>query len=107
MQYAVYIAVPLGEDAERIVSSAASVAPPGFGFALREHSDPSESADAELFFRVTGVDHPAEALERALEVYEAAREELGLPRDLGVEPSLEPRPRGSERSRGAPDRKRI
>jgi hypothetical protein len=104
MEYAVYIAMPVGEDAEWIVNSAASVAPPGFSFSLREHSDPSESADAELFFRVTGVKHPEEALERALQVYEAARQEAGLPLDRGVEPSLEPRPRGTKRSPGAPDR---
>ncbi len=103
MQYAVYIAAPIGDDVERIVSSAASVAPPGFQFSLREQSDPSESADAELFFRVTGVDQPEEALERALQVYEAAREEAGLRPDNGAEPSLEPRPRGSKRSPGAPD----
>lgn len=103
MEHAVYIAVPIGDDADRIARAASSVAPPGFSFSLREHSDPSESADAELFFRVSGVDHPEEALERALQVYEAAREEAGLPLDLGVEPSLEPRPRGTKRSPGAPD----
>jgi hypothetical protein len=103
VQYAVYIALPVGDDADRIARSAAA-APPGARFSLREHSDPSESADAELFFRVTGVDHPEEALARALQVYEAAREEAGLPRDRGAEPSLEPRPRGSKRSPGAPDR---
>lgn len=103
MEYAVYIAVPLGDDADQIARAAASVAPPGFDFSLREHSDPSESADAELFFRVTGVDHPEQALERALRIYEAAREEADLPLDLGVEPSLEPRPRGTKRSPGAPD----
>lgn len=104
MEYAVYIAVPLGDDADEIASSAAAVAPPGFDFTLREHSDPSESADTEIFFRVTGVSHPEEALERALQVYQAAREEAGLPLDLEAEPSLEPRPRGSKRSPGAPDR---
>jgi hypothetical protein len=95
VEYAVYIAVPLGDDADRIARAAASVAPPGFDFSLREHSDPSESADTELFFRVTGVSHPEEALERALQVYQAAREEAGLPLDLEAEPSLEARPRGS------------
>ena len=104
MQYAVYIAVPIGDDADVIAGAAEAVAPPGFAFSLREHSDPSESADAELFFRVTGVERPEEALARALEVYEAARREAGLPLDSGVEPSLEPRPRGSVRSPGAPDR---
>jgi hypothetical protein len=103
MQYAVYIAVPLKDDANEIAASAASVAPPGFSFSLREHSDPSESADAELFFRITGVAHPAEALERALEVYEAARAQAGLPPDAEAEASLEPRPRGTRRFPGAPD----
>jgi hypothetical protein len=69
MEYAVYIAIPVGDEAARIAGSAVSVAPPGFKFSLREHSDPSESADAELFFRVTGVEQPEEALERALQVY--------------------------------------
>jgi hypothetical protein len=104
VEYAIYIAVPSGEDADRIASSAAAVAPPGFSFSLREHSDPSASAGTELFFRISGVDHPEDALARALEVYEAAREKAGLRLDHGAEPSLEPRPRGSKRSPGAPDR---
>jgi hypothetical protein len=104
MEYAVYIAVPLGDDADRIASAAVSAAPPGPAFSLREHSDPSQSADAELFFRISGVDRPEEALGRALQVYETAREEAGFAIDLGAEPSLEPRPRGSKRSPAAHDR---
>jgi hypothetical protein len=104
MEYAVYIAVPIGDEADRIAAAASSVAPPGFSFSLREHSDPSESTDAELFFRVTGVEQPEEAMERALQVYEAARKEAGLPRDLEVEPSLEPRARRSDPPRAGPNR---
>jgi hypothetical protein len=104
MQYAVYIAVPLGDDADRIAHSAGLAETPGFAFTLREQSDPNAPDGTELIFRVTGVDRPEEALERALQVYEAGRKEAGLPLDLGVEPSLEPRPRGTKRSPGAPDR---
>jgi hypothetical protein len=90
MQYAVYIAIPVGEDAEPITDAAAGLQLPGARYSLREHSDPSESSDAELFFRVTGVDQPEEALERALQVYTVAREKAGLRPDNRVEPSLTP-----------------
>jgi hypothetical protein len=95
MKYAVYIALPLGEDAERIADAASEVALPGFPFQIREHSDPSESSDAELFFRVGGVDEPEEALERALQIYVAARAAAGLRPDDMVEPSLVPAPRAA------------
>jgi hypothetical protein len=95
MKYAVYIALPLGDDAERIVDAASEAALPGFPFQLREHSDPSESSDGELFFRVGGVEQPEEALERALQVYVAAREAAGLRPDDTVEPSLVPAPRST------------
>lgn len=95
VQYAVYIALPTGDDAEKIAVAAAKLKLPGFPFSIREHSDPSESSDAELFFRVSGVEGADEALQRALEVYEAAREEAGLRRDARVEPSLLPIPRSS------------
>jgi hypothetical protein len=90
MQYAVYIALPTGDDAEKITDAAEETQLSGFPFSIREHSDPSESRDAELFFRVTGVAGPDEALERALQVYDAARETAGLRRDDRVEPSLLP-----------------
>jgi len=90
MQYAVYIAVPVGDDAKKIADAAEEMELPGFPFSIREHSDPSESRDAELFFRVTGVGGPDEALERALQVYEAAREAAGLGRDGRAAPSLLP-----------------
>ena len=93
LQYAVYIALPTGDDAEKITDAAEEMELPGFPFSIREHSDPSESKDAELSFRVTGVAGPEEALERALQVYEAARETAGLKRDGRVEPSLLPVPR--------------
>jgi hypothetical protein len=90
MQYAVYIALPVGDDAERITDAASALRLPGPRFSIREHSDPSESSDAELFFRVTGVEQSSEALERALQVYVAARDAAGLRPDIMVEPSLTP-----------------
>lgn len=95
MQYAVYIALPAGDDAEKITDAAAKVRLPGFRFSIRERSDPSESSDAELFFRVTGVEQAEEALERALQIYVAAREAAGLRPDRLAEPSLLPLPRPS------------
>jgi hypothetical protein len=93
MQYAVYIALPTGDDAERIAGAAGEIELSGFPFSIREHSDPSESSDGELFFRVAGVAQPEEALERALQVYAAARDAAGLRPDDRVEPSLLPVPR--------------
>jgi hypothetical protein len=94
VKYAVYIALPLGEDTEPI-AAAAKVVVPGFPFQVREHSDPSESSDAELFFRIGGVEQPEEALERALQIYQAAREAAGLAPDPAAEPSLTPTPRAA------------
>ncbi|MGV1047521.1 MAG: hypothetical protein ACOYD4_03210 [Solirubrobacterales bacterium] len=96
IEYAVYIAVPLGDDADRIATAAAAFAPEGTQFSIREHGDPSESVDAELFLRIRGVEDRDEALARALEIYEAGRREAGLRRDLHAQPSLVPlaRPAG-------------
>jgi hypothetical protein len=90
VQYAVYIALPIGDDAKRIADAASTVRIPGFRFSIREHSDPSESSDAELFFRVSDVEQSEEALERALQIYVAAREAAGLLPDGMVQPSLTP-----------------
>jgi hypothetical protein len=90
LQYAVYIALPLGDDATTIAAAAAASRLPGFHYSIREHSDPSESSDAELFFRISGVDQPEEALERALEIYASARDAAGLRPDSRAEPSLTP-----------------
>jgi hypothetical protein len=95
VKYAVYIALPVGDDAERIADAASKAPLPGVPFSLREHSDPSESSDAELFFRVNGVEEPEEALDRALQVYVAARKAAGLQPDRQAEPSLVPLPRSS------------
>jgi hypothetical protein len=95
MRYAVYIAVPAGEDTERIADAVAAAPLPGFPFQLREHSDPSESSDAELFFRVAGVEAPEEALERALQLYAAGRATAGLRPDHAAQPSLVPLPRAA------------
>lgn len=95
VKYAVYIAVPAGDDTERIADAVSAAPLPGLPFQLREHSDPSESSDAELFFRVGGVEEPEEALERALQLYVAARKTAGLRPDYAAEPSLVPLPRAS------------
>ena len=90
VNYAVYIALPLGEDAAPIVEAASKVVLPGHRFSVREHGDPNAGADVELFLRLTGVSLPHEALEGALWIYDAAREAAGLRRDGRAEPSLEP-----------------
>jgi hypothetical protein len=90
VQYAVYVAIPVGEDPEPIIAAAWKLKLPGFPFRIREHSDPSESSDGELFFRINGVEQSEEALERALEIYVAARAAAGLRPDGRAEPSLTP-----------------
>jgi hypothetical protein len=90
VNYAVYIALPLGEDAAPIVEAASEVDLPGHGFSVRENGEPNAANDGELFFRVNDVSVPQEALAGALLVYAAAREAAGLRRDGRAEPSLEP-----------------
>jgi hypothetical protein len=82
--------VPRGEDADLIGAAATRIAPAGFEFSLREHDDPSQSRGAELVFRVSGVDHPDQALARALELYEAGRREIGLTIDRNAQAALSP-----------------
>jgi hypothetical protein len=91
--YTVYIALPSGEDTDLIVETASAIVLPGYDFSIREHSDPSEASDGELSFRVEGVAQPEEALERALQIYVAARDAAGLRPDEKAEPSLVPVPR--------------
>jgi hypothetical protein len=91
--YTVYIALAPGEDTDLIVEAASTIALPGYDFSIREHSDPSEASDGELSFRVEGVTQPEEALERALQIYVAARRAAGLRPDDMAEPSLVPMPR--------------
>ena len=93
IEYAAYIAVPLGDDAGRIAAAASSLPPAGPRCSIREHSDPSQSTDAELFFRVKGVDDADEALARALEVYAAGRREAGMRPDWQAQASLIPQGR--------------
>ncbi len=92
MEYAVYIPVPRGDDADLIANAASAIAPVGFEFSIREHGDPSQSSDTELFFRISGVAHPDEALSEALKLYEEGRRAVGLARDDKVSPSLVPLP---------------
>jgi hypothetical protein len=90
VMYTVYIPLPLREDADRIVEAASVTFLPGYAFSIRERSDPSEASDGELSFRIDGVAQPEEALERALQVYVAARVTAGLRPDDRAEPSLVP-----------------
>lgn len=92
MEYAVYIALPTGDDADRISAAATAAAPIEFDFKIRTKSDPSESADAELHFRVRGVENGQEALVRALQIYEGGRAGAGLRPDERIRISLEPAP---------------
>jgi hypothetical protein len=91
--YTVYIALAPGEVTDLIVEAASTIDLPGYDFSIREHSDPSEASDGELSFRVEGVAQPEEALERALQIYAAARDAAGLHPDEKAEPSLVPVPR--------------
>jgi hypothetical protein len=92
VEYAVYIVLPLGDDADRISAAAVAAAPDEFDFRIRTKSDPSESADAELHFRVRGVENGQEALVRALQIYEGGRAGAGMPPDERIRVSLEPAP---------------
>ncbi len=58
MEYAVYVAIPTGENAGRIARAVLEAAPPDLDFSLREKGDTSESRDVELCFRIRGVTHP-------------------------------------------------
>ena len=87
MEYAVYIAVPNGEDADLIARHLIEVAPSTFDFSLRGKGDPSESVDIELCFRIRGVSQPEAALSQALELYALGRRAAGL--------SVDGRPRAS------------
>ena len=88
MEYAVYVSVPPGDDCDRIVQGACDVAPQEFDFSIRDKSDPSESSDIELCFRIGGVLHPEEAISRALQIYELGRREAGLKPDDMARASL-------------------
>lgn len=92
MEYAVYIALPPGEDADLIARSAATLAPPELDFSIREEGDPSESSAGELSFRIAGIDHPDQALTKALRIYERARAAAGLAPGVKVRASLESGP---------------
>jgi len=81
MEYAVYIAVPNGEDADLITRRLNEVAPSELDFSLRDKGDPSESTDVELCFRIRGVTHPEDALSQALELYALGRRAAGLKAD--------------------------
>ena len=92
MEYAVYIVLPIGDDADRIAAAATAAAGGEPDFKIRKKSDPSESADAELHFRVRGVENGQEALVRALQIYEGGRAAAGLSPDETIRVSLEPAP---------------
>lgn len=88
VEYAVYVAVPQGDDPERIARGAHAAVSTEFEFSIRDKGDPSESVDVELCFRIGGVSHPQEAVSRALELYELGRREAGLAPDPTPEASL-------------------
>lgn len=88
MEYAVYIAVPPGDDCSLIAQCARDAASPEFEFSIREKGDPSESSDVELYFRISGVSHPDEAISQALQIYEIGRREAGLKPDGTARASL-------------------
>ena len=78
VEYAVYVAVPQGDDCDRIARAACAAAPAGSDFSIRDKGDPSESNDVELCLRISGVSLPEEAISRALEIYALGRREAGL-----------------------------
>jgi len=88
MEYAVYIGVPNGEDADLIARHLIEAAPSEFDYSLREKGDPSESIDIELCFRIRGVSHPEAALSQALELYALGRRAAGLKADDQARASL-------------------
>jgi hypothetical protein len=92
VEYAVYIVLPIGDDADRISAAATAAATDELDFRIRTKSDPSESADAELHFRIRGVENGQEALARALQIYEGGRTGAGLRPDERIRVSLEPAP---------------
>jgi hypothetical protein len=88
VEFAVYVAVPPGDDCRLIARCAHEVAPPEFDFSIREKGDPSESSDVQLCFRISDVLHPDEALARALRIYELGRRAAGLKPDRMARASL-------------------
>jgi hypothetical protein len=88
VEFAVYVAVPAGDDCDRIAECACDAAPREFDFSIREKSDPSESCDVELCFRVCGVSHSEEAVSQALQIYQLGRRKAGLKPDDTARASL-------------------
>jgi len=88
VEYAVYVAVPQGDDCDRIARAAYAAAPAEFVFSIRDKGDPSESRDVELCFRIGGVSRSEQAIARALEIYALGRREAGLKPDLTAQASL-------------------
>lgn len=88
MTFAVYVAVPLGDDCDLIVRGLRGATPQAPDFSVRGKGDPSEASDVELCFRITGVSHPEEAISRALELYALGRREAGLEPDANARAHL-------------------
>jgi hypothetical protein len=88
MEYAVYVAVPAGEDSDRIARGVLEAAPSGAGLLAARKRDPSESSDVELCFRIRGVSHPDEALSEALQLYALGRGAARLKPDDRARASL-------------------
>jgi hypothetical protein len=88
MEYAVYVAVPAGEDCGLIGRRLLEAVPAGLKYSLRGKSDPSESSDAELAFRIRDVSDQEEALSTALTLYARGREAAGLEPDADARARL-------------------
>lgn len=88
MKFAVYVAVPSGDDCELIARSARAAAPTKLRFSIREKGDPSESSDVQLYFRIADVAHSDEAIAQALQIYEIGRRAAGLKPDVTANASL-------------------
>lgn len=88
VEFAVYVAVPQGDDCQRIARGAEEAAPKGADFSIRKKGDPSESRDIELCFRIRGVSQPEEAISLALELYALGRRAAGLKADAKAQASL-------------------
>jgi hypothetical protein len=88
VEYAVYVAVPPGDDCDRIARAACAEAANRLAFSIRDKGDPSESSDAELCLRVRGVADPEEAIARALQIYALGRRKAGFREDMTPHASL-------------------
>lgn len=81
MDHVIYIAVPDGDDADRIAHATVELAPTEFDFQVLERDEPRAPTRVELAFRIGGAATPEEAIARAQSIYVRARAEADLPPD--------------------------